>query len=140
MAERLRAPFLNHSIISPLCLVWVRAPLRPHVRQAKFCLRVCKVVFLEVLPFSPLLLMARLKLINLERDVKLKNCALPLYMYQLKSMSHDHDLEVTNAGLEGTALNFTQTSANMRRINLTVLIHIHIQKTGELKRKACTIK
>ena len=55
-------------------------------------------------------------------------------------MSHGHDLEVTNAGLEGTALNFTQTSANMRRINLTVLIHIHIQKTGELKRKACTIK
>ena len=26
-------------IISPLCLVWVRAPLWPHVRQAKFCLR-----------------------------------------------------------------------------------------------------
>ena len=40
VAERLRALFLNHSIISPLCLVWVRAPLWPHVRQAKFCLRV----------------------------------------------------------------------------------------------------
>ena len=29
VAERLRAPFLNHLIISPLCLVWVRAPLWP---------------------------------------------------------------------------------------------------------------
>ena len=47
---------LNHSIISPLCLVWVRAPLWAHVRQAKFCLRVCQVVFLGVLPFSPHLL------------------------------------------------------------------------------------
>ena len=27
VAERLRVLFLNHSIISPLCLVWVRAPL-----------------------------------------------------------------------------------------------------------------
>ena len=26
MAERLRALFVNHSIISLLCLVWVRAP------------------------------------------------------------------------------------------------------------------
>ena len=34
VAERLRVLFLNHSIISPLCLVWVRAPLWPHVRQA----------------------------------------------------------------------------------------------------------
>ena len=56
VAERLRALFLNHSIISSLCLVWVRAPLWPHVRQAKFCLRVCQVVFLGVLPFSPHLL------------------------------------------------------------------------------------
>ena len=56
VAERLRALFLNHSIISPLCLVWIRAPLWPHVRQAKFCLRVCQVVFLGVLPFSPHLL------------------------------------------------------------------------------------
>ena len=56
VAERLRALFLNHSIISPLCLVRVRAPLWPHVRQAKFCLRVCQVVFLGVLPFSPHLL------------------------------------------------------------------------------------
>ena len=46
----------NHSIISRLCLVWVRAPFWPHVRQAKFCLRVCQVVFLGVLPFSPHLL------------------------------------------------------------------------------------
>ena len=56
VAERLRALFLNHSIISPLCLVWVRALLWPQVRQAKFCLRVCQVVFLGDLPFSPHLL------------------------------------------------------------------------------------
>ena len=43
--QGLRTLFLNHSIISPLCLVWVRAPLSPYVRQAKFCLRVCQVVF-----------------------------------------------------------------------------------------------
>ena len=36
--------------------VWVRAPLWPHVRQAKLCLRVCQVVFLGVLPLSPHLL------------------------------------------------------------------------------------
>ena len=41
---------------SPLCLVCVRPPLWPHVRQAKFCLPVCQVVFLGVLPFSPHLL------------------------------------------------------------------------------------
>ena len=46
VAERLRALFLNHLIISPLYLVWVRAPLLSHVRQAKFCLRVCQMVFL----------------------------------------------------------------------------------------------
>ena len=34
----------NHSIISPLCLVWVRAPHWPHVRQAKFYLRVFQMV------------------------------------------------------------------------------------------------
>ena len=45
VAEQLRALFLNHSIISPLCLVWDRAPLWPHVRQAKFCLTVCQVFF-----------------------------------------------------------------------------------------------
>ena len=56
VAERLRALFLNHSIISPLCLVWVRALLWPQVRQAKFCLRVCQVVFLGDVPFSPHLL------------------------------------------------------------------------------------
>ena len=53
VAELLRALFLNRSIISPLCLVWVRSPLWPHVRQAKFCLRVCQVGLLRVLPFSP---------------------------------------------------------------------------------------
>ena len=74
VAERLRAPFLNHSIISPLCLVWVRAPLWPHVRQAKFCLRVCQVFFLGVLPFSTHLLIgpSHMSGNNLERDVKLK--------------------------------------------------------------------
>ena len=51
MAEQLRV--LNHSIISPLCLVWIPAQLWPHVRQAKFCLQVCQVVFLRVLPFLP---------------------------------------------------------------------------------------
>ena len=73
MAERLRALLLNHSIISPLCLVWVRAPLWPHVRQQKFCLRVCQVVFLGVLPFSPHLLIgpSHMSRNNLKRDVKL---------------------------------------------------------------------
>ena len=56
LAEQLRALFLNHSIISPLCLVWVPAPHWPHVRQAKFCLRVCQVFFLWVLLFSSHLL------------------------------------------------------------------------------------
>ena len=45
VAERLRALFLNHSIISPLCLVWVRALLWLHMRQAKFCVRVCQFFF-----------------------------------------------------------------------------------------------
>ena len=54
VAERLRALFLNHSIISPLCLVWVRALRLPHVRQAKSCLQVCQVVFLGGSPiFAP---------------------------------------------------------------------------------------
>ena len=51
-----KSAVFNHSIISPLCLVWIRAPLWPHMRQAKFCLRVCQVVFLGVLPFSSHLL------------------------------------------------------------------------------------
>ena len=55
MAERLKALSLNHSIISPLCLVRVRAPLWPHVREAKFCLRVCQVVFLGVHPLNLLI-------------------------------------------------------------------------------------
>ena len=50
-------------------------PHSAHVRQAKFCLWVCQVVSLGVLPFSPHLLigpshMSR-KFYNLERDVKL---------------------------------------------------------------------
>ena len=41
--------------------------------QAKFCLRVCRVVFLGVLPFSPHLLIdsSNMSCNNLERDVKL---------------------------------------------------------------------
>ena len=39
VAERLRALFLNHSIISPLCPGVCSSPHWPHVRQAKFCLR-----------------------------------------------------------------------------------------------------
>ena len=44
-----------------------------HVGQAKFCLRVCRVVFLGVLPFSPHLLIdsSNMSCNNLERDVKL---------------------------------------------------------------------
>ena len=44
---------LNHSIISPLCLVWVRAPHWPHLRQAKYFLRVCQVVFPGYSRFAP---------------------------------------------------------------------------------------
>ena len=73
MAERLRALFLNHSVISPLCLVWVRVPLRPHMRQAKFCLRVCQVFFLGVFPFAHLLIGPSHMSCNLERDVKLNS-------------------------------------------------------------------
>ena len=53
--------------------MWVRAPLWPHVRRAKFCLQVCQVVFLGVLPFSPHLLIgpSHMSWNNLERDVKL---------------------------------------------------------------------
>ena len=54
VAERLRALFLNHLIISKLCLVWVGAPLWPHVRQAKFCLQVVSGVFSRGSPvFAP---------------------------------------------------------------------------------------
>ena len=55
VAEWLRELFLI-TLSSHRCLVWVRAPLWPHVRQAKFCLRVYQVFFLGVLPFSPHLL------------------------------------------------------------------------------------
>ena len=72
-AEQLRVLFHNHLIISPLCLVWVQDPQWPHVRQAKFCLRVCQPIFLGVLPFSPHLLLGAFYMSwnNLERDVKL---------------------------------------------------------------------
>ena len=52
----INADFFNHSINSTLCLVWIRDPHRAQVRQNKFCLRVCQVVFLVVLPCSPHLL------------------------------------------------------------------------------------
>ena len=42
---------LNHSIFSSLCLVLVRGPHQAHVRQAKFGLRVCQMVFLGIIPF-----------------------------------------------------------------------------------------
>ena len=44
---------LNHSIISPLCLVYVRAPHWPHVRHAKFCLRMCQVFLPGYSRFAP---------------------------------------------------------------------------------------
>ena len=52
--SELGALFLNYLIISPFCLVWVRAQHCPHVRQAKFCSQVCELVFLGVLPFLPI--------------------------------------------------------------------------------------
>ena len=39
---------LNHSIISLLCPVWVRALSDVHVGQAKVCLHVCLAVFIGV--------------------------------------------------------------------------------------------
>ena len=56
VAERLRALFLNHLIISLLCLVWVRAPLWPHVRSQVLLVGVSVFFFLGVLQFSPNLL------------------------------------------------------------------------------------
>ena len=56
LAEWVRSLYfsaLNHSTISPLYLVQVRAPHWPHVRQAKFCLRVCQVVFPGYSRFVP---------------------------------------------------------------------------------------
>ena len=44
---------LNHSIISPLHGFAPRSGHESHVGQAKFCLRVCQVVFPRVLRFSP---------------------------------------------------------------------------------------
>ena len=65
---------LDHSVISSLYLVpWVRGPHGIHVRQDKFCLRMCQVIFLEVLPFSPHLPIgpSHMSCNNCERDVKL---------------------------------------------------------------------
>ena len=53
VAERLRVVTSRafiHSIISPLCLVWVRFSQRAHVSQAKFCLRVCQMVLSQSSP------------------------------------------------------------------------------------------
>ena len=44
---------LNHSIISPLWPVWVRALLGSHVGQAKLCLRVSGVFFWGTPVFVP---------------------------------------------------------------------------------------
>ena len=55
VAERLRALFLNHSIISPLCLVRVRAPLWPRETSQVLLVGVSG-GFSGVLPFSPHLL------------------------------------------------------------------------------------
>ena len=52
-AERLRVLFLNFSIISPLCLVWVQTLHWSHVRQAKSCLWVCQVFFFFFFRGSP---------------------------------------------------------------------------------------
>ena len=52
MAKRLRALFLYHSIISPLCLVWVRAPHWPRETSQ--------------------VLLAGVSGDNLKRDIKLK--------------------------------------------------------------------
>ena len=38
VAERLRALFLNHSIMSPLCLVWVRGPALATCETSKILL------------------------------------------------------------------------------------------------------
>ena len=51
---------LDHSIISPLWLVWVRAPHGSQVRQVKFYLRVCQVVFPGYSRFRPTFWLARL--------------------------------------------------------------------------------
>ena len=44
---------LNHSVISPLCLMRVSAPHGSHIRQAKFCLWVCHVFFSKFSSFCP---------------------------------------------------------------------------------------
>ena len=71
MAERLRALFLNRSIISPSGVG--SSPALAHVRQAKICLRMCQVFFLGVLPFSRHLPIgpSHMSSNNIERDVNL---------------------------------------------------------------------
>ena len=53
--------------------MWVRVPLWPHMRQAKFCLRVCQVFFSRGFPVFAHLLIgpSHMSCNNLERDVKL---------------------------------------------------------------------
>ena len=57
-------------VFSPNRLIVVGARHRAHVRQTKFCLRVCQVIFSG---FSPHILISTSHMIcnNLERDVKL---------------------------------------------------------------------
>ena len=46
----------NTVIFIVLLIIPITLPALPHVTQAKICLRVCQVVFLGILPFSPHLL------------------------------------------------------------------------------------
>ena len=52
VAERLRALFLNHSIISPLCLVWGSSPTLATFETSQVLFAGVQVVFPGVLPFS----------------------------------------------------------------------------------------
>ena len=73
VAERLRALFLNHSIISLPCLVWVRAPHWPRDMPSFACGCARYFFFLWVLPFLPHLLIgpSHMSCKNLERNIKL---------------------------------------------------------------------
>ena len=107
---------LNHSIISQLWLVWVRAPHGSHVGQVKFCLRVCQVVFPGFSRFAPTYWLARLDMSEIilkgtlnwikkkkKKKKKKKNyCVIPFqnleiwcsyvnlgFRYRRKSLDHD---------------------------------------------------
>ena len=56
MAERLRALFLNHSIISPLCLVWGSNPALATCETSQVLLAGVPGGFSRGYPFSPHLL------------------------------------------------------------------------------------